>query len=519
LSGADIGTSKKVATDIYVVDSNGNQQQVKSPGFSGADEPAWTRTVNQTTPDNTISWLNTGAASAPNVASWKYLYVFNSTLGDTGETYYHISAGSPVSSAIIQDASSNIALSGDCSSDTQVNFVHIYRTKQGGSVYYYLDSVANDTTAGAQWSYVDGTPDEALDTSLVVSTVPLNSPPPAGASLVAYFQSRIWVAVDNKLYFDGGSDILNGDPHQCFPAANQFIYPTTIRALIPTSEGLNVMLEDESWTVLGGPQTLTFYTIPLFKTTGAKSQNCVLQDQDVVYMLTSQGQGIVYNSSDFGEFGSNVADVLKTSFNPSSSYLAAYRNGSDVGIFLSDGSSKIFRFNPVTSAWSPIATIAAGCGPLAALETASSTYTLLTTIGTRICGRSLTDFRDGSAQDTYAANAVIGSLDVAGMAGPTVAVRYAYLRTTSAGLRPTVSILQNETSGTFNAIGRTVSVPAKLDSTSYQSSTVRQDRYDFATAYTPLPMAEFNHLQIKIEWTGANAKNEVTALSLGGDAQ
>lgn len=513
-----IGTSYLVTTNITIADSNGNQQNVQNVGKSGAVEPTWSLTLNAITTDNTVRWQNLGAQTAANPLQWQYVYVFKSTLGDTGETYYHISPTSPISNAIFLASSSSIAVSGPGSDDTQVNFVDIYRTKQGGGVFYYVSSVANPGSSASTWSFVDTLSDDQLNTELIVTTVPINTPPPTGAAQVAWFQGRIWTAVGNKVYFDAGEDCINGDPHQSFPPANVFLYQSDVTALIPTSQGLIVGLADQFEVILGGPQTLTFYSQPLFQFTGIKSQNAAVSYQDNVYLLTSQGQGMSFSPSDVSEFGQNVGDIILSSFPPASSYITLHRSGPDVGVFLSDGSEDMLRFNPVTGAWSSLANPVGGCGPVTSLETSIGVFTLLTTIGSYICARNLTSFVDGHTSSTYQPFATIGSLDVAGMAGPTVAIRNLYTRTTESGNRPAVGILQNAISGTFQNIPFGCSVPAKLHGTAYQSTTVRQDRFDIDKAEN-IAMSEFNHLQVKFSWPAEDQKNELTGISIGDEAR
>jgi hypothetical protein len=513
---ASIGGLTAVSTATSIVDSNGNQQNIQSPGKTGSgSHPTWNTTTGGLTTDGTIIWSNAGPISAANTGVWKYLFVYRQSAWNFNEDWYHISAASPVSFPILLGAGYNVSVSGTASSDDSVTNVDIYRTKQGGSTYYYLDTLADP--AGPVWNYVDTLNDDQLDTSLTMTTVPLNLPPPAGSSLVAYWQGRVWVASGAQVFYDGGGDITNGDPHQSFPLANVFTYPGEVTGLVATDAGLVVSVNDEMFVILGGPQTTSFYTVPLFRRTGVFSPNAIQQDQDTVYLLSGRAQGLGFSTSDFGEFGQNIGDILKTTFPPASSYLALHRDGPDVGIFISDGSTSIVRFNPTTGAWSSIAEPVGGCGSIASLPTDNG-YVLLTTIGGYICGRDLNSFVDGHTATTYTAFGTLGSLDVAGMAGPSAAIRNVYLRTTSAGSRPVVSILQNETSGTFSTIQRTCSVPAKLNGTPYESTTVRQDRYDLASA-EDIALSEFNHLQLKVSWPAENQKNELVSLAIGDEAR
>jgi hypothetical protein len=193
-----------------------------------------------------------------------------------------------------------------------------------------------------------------------------------------------------------------------------------------------------------------------------------------VFALSSVRQGIAFSADSFGEFGYNIGDVLSDTFSPATSYLALHRNGADVGIFVSNGTDSIARFNPTSGAWSPVAEPVNGCGPIASLETSEAVRTLLTTINGYICGRDLDTFTDGHSASTYTAFGTIGSIDLAPMALSTTAIRHVFARTTATGSRASISILQNNISGTFSDIARACSVPARLSNTSVESTTVPQ---------------------------------------------
>jgi hypothetical protein len=47
---------------IHFIDSNGNIEVSTSPGLSGSTQPTWNLAVGGTTPDNTVTWTNAGAA-------------------------------------------------------------------------------------------------------------------------------------------------------------------------------------------------------------------------------------------------------------------------------------------------------------------------------------------------------------------------------------------------------------------------------------------------------------------------
>lgn len=505
ITWATVGATTLVSTNTFIVDGAGNQQTVTKTGKSGSSTPSFSTVLNASTTDGTTAWVNNGPISAANTLPWQYVFVYRNA------TTAHISSASPVSTTVFLAASSNIAVTGSGSGDAQVSNVDIYRLSQGGSIFYFLDTVTNPGS-GQTWSYIDTKNDSLLNTQQIVTTAPLNNPPPSGASLIAFYQGRLWVASGNNLYFDGGGDIINGVAHECFPPANVFPYLSTITALVPTSQGLVVFLSDEIHAILGGPQTLTYYDQTLFQGIGTKSQNNVTQDQDEIYFVSSQGQGLNLSPSDTGEFGFNIADVLQSTFSPSTSYLATHRSGPDVGIFVSDDSANLIRFNQTSSVWSPPAQPVGGCGPIASLETSTAVYSLLTVIGGKICARSLTNFVDASGS-TYTAFGTFGSIEVAGMSSPTAEIHNVALRTTAAGSKPSVGILQNATAGTFSSVPYSSSIPSKLDGNN-STQNIRQSQYDLSVASPALAYNQFNHVQLKVSWPAENALNELIAFNL-----
>jgi hypothetical protein len=61
----------------FIIDPHGNVQVVQTAGTTGGPPPAWSTTVNQTTTDGTIAWVNNGPARwQPNTAfaAGKFLY-------------------------------------------------------------------------------------------------------------------------------------------------------------------------------------------------------------------------------------------------------------------------------------------------------------------------------------------------------------------------------------------------------------------------------------------------------------
>ena len=101
--------------------------------------------------------------------------------------------------------------------------IWIFRTDDGGGLYYFLAQVNNATS-----TYTDSTVDSGLNDDIVAPLNPLNAPPPTGANLVCFWSGRLWVAVKNILYFAMGPDCTTGVGEEAFIASNQFKLPLNV---------------------------------------------------------------------------------------------------------------------------------------------------------------------------------------------------------------------------------------------------------------------------------------------------
>jgi hypothetical protein len=170
------------------------------------------------------------------------------------------------------------------------------------------------------------------------------------------------------VYFNGGPDILNGIPEECWPPANVLNAGGPITGLAPTTQGLLVFTADTMKVVLGGPQTLTFYIEPLLENFGISSPNCLRQDGDQIYLYTTSRQFYSFNVSGKNEEGQRIGDLLTAKFVPATSYVPITRNSQDSGAFMSNGSTNIQRLGINVDAWSPTYQPVMGAGAMNSLR-------------------------------------------------------------------------------------------------------------------------------------------------------
>lgn len=416
--------------------------------------------------------------------------------------------------------------------------VEVYRTADGGGVYYFDGAVLN----GGTWSFYDTNTDAQLNSLLVAPLAHQNDPPPGATgsivngagTIIAWWSNRIWMAVGNSLYFSGGPDTLNGIAEECFPPANVFVFPGNITSLKATTGGLAVFTTEEGWAILGGPQTVSLYPERLLDKFGVLSDNCVKQDGDTVYAYSSAQQLVVLSGAGKLEVGAGnspvgpVSDLLAggqstsiatvTAWDPSASYLAIHRQGNDSALYLSNGVESILRYSLNANNFSPVRQPDMGAGAIASVETAPGTYTLL--LGSNsphdfIYKRDLTSFADSGA--AYPSSFVIGNIVCSEPGQPLFPLRFLSGFFYNVGSVPTASFLPNDFhNSTFTAL------PTVQDELAFLGQTpanLLAKRWPVSMNAGPIPLL-LRNVQVKIDFGGTDTvKNELIELVLRPDME
>src|SRR6185437_9488774 len=394
------------------------------------------------------------------------------------------------------------------SADAQVDKIDIYRTVDGGSLFYFVAEVANATS-----SFTDNTADSALNTALIAPLALSNNPPPAGMSLVTWHQDRLWGASGNLLYFSAGPDCTNGVAEECWPPANVFKLPGAITALASTVNGLLVWTSADMFVALG-TDTASFWVKPIQRNFGVASQNCVSQDGDAVFVYTNTSQLFVIDSNGLDEIGFNVQDQLASTFTPANTYLAIHRYGLDSVLWLSDGSTNLKGYNLRFRCWMPTGQPVGGLKAIKSLETAAGVYSLM--VGRAagsgfILKRDTTLYTDDGT--AYTCVAVVGSLDVA-PPGDLSKIEKVLVQVMPVGTYPTLGVLCNEISGAFTTLPNPVDDPPQKAGTAFASQTVKTKRHYMKAATTPVP-EYMNYITIQFSFVAENARAEVLGLGIG----
>jgi hypothetical protein len=460
----------------------------------------------------------TGAGSLTTTnGGWQYVYAYGNTASGhiSNPTFPSASTGN-----FANKASVNVPVV--ASTDPQVNAIRVYRTKDGGSVFYELPTSPYPNTST---TIVDTSTDATLNTLVFWPAIPYvsNAPPPAssasfptGLVKMAYHLGRIWGAVGNYVYYSAGPDIVLGNGSEAFPPANFFLFPSQVNRLVPYSSGLLVFTTDDVFIILG-TSLATFYAMPFQQGVGLLSYNALDVQGTTIFLYSSDRQALALSSSGVNEIGYAIGNVLQNDLDPSLAYVASLIAGtSEKAVFYGDGSTGWFRCNwnqPPEGgpAWSPQAVISKGCLAPTAIETTPGVHQLL--FGqvfsgqTYVCNRSFNVFSDlGVGYDAYAS---FGSFVLA-HPGQAAEIESVVVENTNVGSVPTLGVLVDEISGTFETLPNFVNDPPELT----PSLTLMSNRWYLAQGANA---ARLRHMQVKIDFGSSDiVKNELLTTSLFG---
>jgi hypothetical protein len=462
-------------------------------------------------------WGIVGPAAAPTFTmtagtlnpqtSYQYVVAYVNTV--TG----HVSAASPISANTGCQINQNFIISYIASTDPQVNAIWIFRTADGGGLFYFLASVPNATS-----TYTDSTPDTGLnsDPGFVATFSPNNAPCPTGSSLVCWFDGRPWVASKNFVYWALGPQATIGVGEQAFNlSTNFFKLPIQVIGFAPTSQGLLIFTQDMIWAVTGTGGV--YFINPYQSNLGIANPNAVTQDGDLVFFVTTRGQCFTISSGGLAEIGQPIRAQI-AAMNPLNVSCTIHRSGQDEGFFVSDGVSKIYRYSMTFGCWCPAGIPVQGAGVIKSIETSTALWTLTlgSTIGAKyIGGRSLTNWTDDGG--TYSCFSTVGSLII----GPPTSknnIESVSLSATRVGNYPSIYVMPNEISSAqgigFCNLPNPVPEPPNIPPGSQSLWTMRHYLKSGSSAQgNPIPQ-EIQHMQVKISFQAENYPSEVLALGV-----
>lgn len=505
-----------------------------------------------------LVWYNNGPVGLTSTSALNYQYGFSYVNTYTG----HRSNMSPLSLATGAQAGVSITVTGSgCpiptsgtgaaigTGDPQVDAIEVYRNTDGGGFWYqippslmqsrsgtvtdangtvYLANPGTSASAGT-WSFVDTVSDAQLNTQIYAPVAFLNTPPPAGATNLAFFDGRLWMSVGNILYYSTGPDdaallniLQNGVSAESVEPTNYASFDAPIVRSVPTTIGLFVFTTTDVWVVPGGGLA-NYVPRKALVDVGLGNYNSIAIDGSKMMMFTRDRQCLTLElNTGVSEIGFVIGDQLESIINPLTSYIARHIKGSqDNAFYVGDGSQGWFRLNPnqpgasmsgeAAPIWSPQAKISGGCSALASIEVIPGVKLMFVggVSGTApLLNRDITVFSDNGS--LYAWNATMGSIVLALPSKLAEVESIVTEMTATSGTQVGVSILFDEISGTFESLPNGVNDPPQLTA----SVSVLSNRFYLSQGTVP-PLGR--HIQVQVSGSNTvSTKDEVLNITLIG---
>lgn len=508
-----------------IIDPNNYNQNPYEAGKSGTTQPSFSTTFSGLTADNpNLIWINQGQASAAPTGTlttvdggWQYVVSLVNTLDDT------VSNSGPASAATGNfRASTGVEVSGGIPTnyDPQADYVAVFRTEDGGATYFLIPGPGNTpyTLPIQQYiasGYTDTTPDSGLNILLQAPNAGQNTPPLQGVINLTYHLGRIFVSLGNTVYWSTGPDTPIGNGTNGFLPTNFATFPSTVKRMVPTSIGLIVFTVSDIYLGSGSATSSNpILFTPYLTGIGLLSYNALDVNGTLIYLFTSDKQLISLDpSSGVSEVGFPIGDQLEQ-WDPTQVYVTWHVAGSqDKALFVSNGSTGWFRLCPTPAPeagmmWSLFATVTGGCKAVQSIEVTPGTHKLLVgpTGSGQILQRDWTVSTDNGT--AFTANGTIGSLVLA-QPGQLAELSFVTTDASAIGSRPTMSVLIDEITGTFEALPNNVPDPTQKNA----STSLYMDRWYFSQTQQP---AICRHMQIQFAWPAEAEANELLTLTLYG---
>lgn len=576
-----VGFAPPQATQQYggstiIGTSNQSVQTVISSGTSGSgSEPTWSAPGSNTT-DNTITWFAESFANSNSLAfskgySYGYSYKARSLddiysappLGGIngvqqippgqsaflvtppfGSQTNAVSSASPANTQTGSNGGAVLFVSGQYSSDPQVDTIIIWRSLDGGGPNQMFElTEINNVVGNGTWTFQDFLPDTptstfpGLNENIPAPINGVNNPPVAGFLPQVYNFERIWGADGQYVAFSGGPDTEVGNPDEAFLLSDRLPFLAPVTRVVKSAQGLVTFLTDSIEVIIGGPVTSSFSSVTWAPGIGLVDYNALDQFAGEIYFFSADNQFRVMTPSlNITNAGFAIADQFANlptsgtmsngltiqSWDPHKAYVASHQSAIDNAIFVADGNVGWYRLNPRQSGalpntepvWSPFAQITNGCKMVQSIEVAPGIKKLL--VGSSlphqsILVRDLTVYQDNGT--SYDAFFEMGNITLA-HPGQLALLKFFEMDFNGVNFQPTVSYLLNEISGTFTPfVGNPQFDPPQIYGATLAPTSYSPNRYYFAGNAA---LARCRHLRIKIDYGTGNSGNELFNLTIYG---
>jgi len=463
--------------------------------YDGTNEYRWGIVAPTVAPSAAIS----ASGNVPAAIQHKWVYAFENS------TTTHLSDVSPASNAVTA-VGNQWQITGSGSSDPQVDQIRIYRTEDGGSVFFDLSTSPIADPGAATWTLNQ---DNDSDDDLSSNQAPvrsINTVPTAGRGLT-FFAGRIWWFEDDTLYYTGSEEVNNGRDVESAPTDNQRRFGQEITGLATVSSVLLIFTRNGIHRIAGDSLS-TFRRDILSSNYGVHNRIALASSGDVVGWLDVANVVRVSNGDDVQEISQPIRSDIE-SINHANAHMAFWDDGIRHWLVLMDGgNNRIHLYDFDHGQWQPPWDItvptAVGVG-----QTADGTHRLFlgrTNGSTNVPLRMNTsNFQDQGSN--YTANITTALLTMVEEGNPMERGNLQHVIIERNAVSPSDVLRafdEDPTAATFTSIAANSKDPPGRDQGSTLVETWYDDRADTG-----------KRAAVQISWAAASTEFQVHSLSVG----
>lgn len=486
------------------------------PGTEQPSNHTWTITANSIQNLTTFGFLTWNVVDT-NTSRVKPINQIQLGFVWRNESTGHVSTMSPASPQYFSKSHGTwleVSIDLANTTDPQVTHPELYATADGGSSFLFTPQFY--TIVGTVYTFYYFTGDDQLNPQIVAPLNLANNPPPVGGFGLVTHTQRKWCIVDNLVYYSGGPDTTNGLGDEAWPPANNFAFPGPVTKIQPTNNGLMVFLKDDLH-LIEGVDASSYFAHPFAVNMGISYARAEFYDGQTMFIYTTSRQLHAVSPGNQDEIGYDINDQLQQFFDPTKTSVVVHRGPStDFALFISNGVDKIFRYAP-GKGWSPVGQYdTTGLGAIGSIETSPGVIQLLVSgpqVGPseslKVYFRDYTSYQDAGVP--YTGFVTVGGIALSDDPGVLVPVNNIVLQMTAAGSDPSVSILLNELTGTFQQLSAKDGPIFDPPTARPPSTTLRQKRWWSQDSLEPI-IERANTLFVRIDFPAENAKSEVLSL-------
>ena len=296
------------------------------------------------TPASTItsSLITSGSLTA----TIGYLYVICFSNSSTG----HVGSPSSFLSTRIVPSSQDVNVSGNTTTDGQVDQVRVFRTTDGGSIYFEHPSSPVDYSTWVS----SGLDDSSADTALTSTLAPLagfnNRPTPSKAC--TWYAGRIWTTSSSRVSFSGFEEINLGVPEEAFPEFNFFPFGAETTGLGATENALLVFTANNIYRITGDSLD-TFHRETAFANAGTHNHATITSNGKVVAWLDAKNIVRVSDGYSMEEVSVPIRPDIQD-INHDLAQMSFYDDGVSQFLVLMDGGNdKLYVHDLDQNQWMP----------------------------------------------------------------------------------------------------------------------------------------------------------------------